>query len=180
MPSADFCRFSRASRRGLPSDKHVGRCLYSLFSAWFPGGATISRPYPCLQLLRQISPGNAHPPSRLCPLHLQPPLPCRYWTLKIYAISSRCDRLLCSFCSSGQRFACGFLRIPPRDGHPCRPANSSPCRACRGLSPPSGCALPGAQKKEAIPLRRQPLCWVLVGSLLLVVYVQLDVGTAFL
>ena len=53
-------------------------------------------------------------------------------------------RLLCGFCSSGQRFACGFLQIPPRDGHPCRPANYSPCRASRGLSPPSERALPGA------------------------------------
>src|SRR3990172_6999096 len=46
-------------------------------------------------------------------------------------------RLLCDSCSSGQRFACGFLQIPPRDGHPCRPANSSPCRAYRGFPPPS-------------------------------------------
>ena len=45
--------------------------------------------------------------------------------------------LICDFCSSGQCFACGFLQIPPRDGHPCRPANRSPCRAGRGLSPPS-------------------------------------------
>ena len=45
--------------------------------------------------------------------------------------------LICDFCSSGQRFACGFLQIPPHDGHPCRPANSSRCRACRGLAPPS-------------------------------------------
>ena len=50
---------------------------------------------------------------------------------------TQCDRLLCDFCSSGQRFACGFLQIPPRDGHPCRPANRSPCRAGRGLAPPS-------------------------------------------
>ena len=46
-------------------------------------------------------------------------------------------RLICDSCSSGQCFACGFLQIPPRDGHPCRPANRSPCRAGRGLSPPS-------------------------------------------
>ena len=39
------------------------------------------------------------------------------------------DRLVCDSCSSSQRFACGFLQIPPRDGHPCRPANSPPCRA---------------------------------------------------
>lgn len=63
----------------------------------------------------------------------------------------RHDRLVCDFYSSGQRFACGFLQIPPRDGHPCRPANSSPCRACRGLTPPSERALPGAPKKAALP-----------------------------
>src|SRR5690625_1792168 len=57
------------------------------------------------------------------------------------------DRLVCDFCSSGQRFACGFLQIPPHDGHPCRPANSSPCRVCRGLAPPGECAMPGAQQK---------------------------------
>ena len=71
-------------------------------------------------------------------------------------------RLVCDFCSSGQCFACGFLQIPPRGGHPCRPANRSPCRAGRGLSPPSHPtatttvetalfitlhAMPGAQKK---------------------------------
>src|SRR5258708_7162517 len=58
---------------------------------------------------------------------------------------------LCGCCSSGQRFACSFLQIPPRDGHPCRPANYSPCRASRGLSPPSKSALPGAHKKKAPP-----------------------------
>lgn len=47
------------------------------------------------------------------------------------------DRLVCDFCSSGQCFAFGFLQIPPRDGRPCRSANRSPCRAGRGLSPPS-------------------------------------------
>src|SRR5258706_13824191 len=56
--------------------------------------------------------------------------------------------LLCDFCSSGQRFACGFLQIPPRDGHLCRPANDSPCRVRRRLSLPSKCALPGARKKK--------------------------------
>jgi len=47
------------------------------------------------------------------------------------------NRLICDSCSSSQCFACGFLQIPPRDGHPCRPANRSPCRAGRELSPPS-------------------------------------------
>ena len=54
-------------------------------------------------------------------------------------------RLICASCSSDQRFACGFLQIPPRGGHPCRPANDSPCRGHRRLSLPSDCALPGAQ-----------------------------------
>src|SRR6476469_1368593 len=35
----------------------------------------------------QISPGNAHPPSHLCPLHLLPRVPCKYWALMICAIS---------------------------------------------------------------------------------------------
>ena len=49
-------------------------------------------------------------------------------------------------CSSGQRFAFGFLPIRSRPRHPCRSANTSPCRVCRGLSPPSTCALPGAHR----------------------------------
>ena len=36
---------------------------------------------------RRISPGNAHLPSRLCPSHLQPCLPYRYWASKINASS---------------------------------------------------------------------------------------------
>ena len=54
---------------------------------------------------------------------------------------------LSASCSSGQRFAFSFLQIPPRGGHPCCSANTSPCRVCRGLSPPSECA-PGAPKKH--------------------------------
>ena len=46
---------------------------------------------------------------------------------------------------------------PPRGGHPCRPASTSPCRACRGLQPPYGRALPDAQTKNP----EQPeLLWV--------------------
>jgi hypothetical protein len=36
----------------------------------------------------QTSPGNAHPPSRLCPPHLRTSFPYRYRTLKIIASSS--------------------------------------------------------------------------------------------
>src|SRR5688572_6053581 len=36
----------------------------------------------------QISPGNAHPPSRLCPPHIRTSFPYRYRTLKILAFSS--------------------------------------------------------------------------------------------
>ena len=42
------------------------------------------------------------------------------------------------------------LGLPPDLQSPATPlpsANTSPCRVCRGLSPPSRCALPGAQKK---------------------------------
>src|SRR5437773_3056588 len=72
-------------------------------------------------------------------------------------------RLISASCSSGQRFAFSFLRIRSRPRHPCRSASTSPCRVCRGLSPPSTCALPGAQKNEAAdfscraPLQRNPL-----------------------
>jgi len=68
------------------------------------------------------------------------------------------DCLICSFCSSGQCFACSFLQIPPHGRHPCCPANCSPCRASRGLSPPSHPtattavklvrAMPGTPKKK--------------------------------
>ncbi len=57
-------------------------------------------------------------------------------------------RLISASCSSGQRFA---IRLPSDSRSPAKPlpsANSSPCRASRGLPPPSRCALPGAPKKK--------------------------------
>jgi hypothetical protein len=57
-------------------------------------------------------------------------------------------RLVSASCPSGQRFAFGFLQIRSHPRHPCRSANSSPCRASRGLPPPSECALPGAPRKK--------------------------------
>jgi len=44
---------------------------------------------------------------------------------------------LSASCASDQHFACSFLQIPDRSGHPCRSATTSPCRVWRGLSPPS-------------------------------------------
>jgi hypothetical protein len=45
MPSADF-RTAVGRNCLRPSlSPASGRCLFSLFSAWFPGGATVSRPY---------------------------------------------------------------------------------------------------------------------------------------
>ncbi len=60
-------------------------------------------------------------------------------------------RLLSASCSSGQRFA---IRLPSDSQSLAKPlpsANSSPCRASRGLSPPSRYALPGAPKKKPRP-----------------------------
>ncbi len=123
MTSADFCLF-------FPKSLNLGSST--------------------LLANKQISPGIAHTPSRLCLPHLRPSLPCRYRTLKILANSSAVIRLLCGFCSSSQRFACGFLQISSRDEHPCRPANSSPCRVCKELSSSRVCALPGAPKKSRV------------------------------
>jgi hypothetical protein len=63
---------------------------------------------------------------------------------------------LSASCSSGQRFAYSFLRIRSRPRHPCRSANTSPCRVCEGLSPPSRCALPGAPRKRRGLRNRSP------------------------
>ena len=64
-------------------------------------------------------------------------------------------RLVSASCSSGQRFAFDFLQIPPRGGHPCRSASTSPCRVCRGLSPPSH---PEAPPSGTAPSRRYAPC----------------------
>lgn len=95
----------------------------------------------------QISPGIAHSPSRLCLSDLRHSVLYKYWALVIMDTSPRYAASSAS-CTSGQRFAFGFLQIRSRPRHPCRSANSSPCRASRGLSPPSECALPGAPTKS--------------------------------
>jgi len=83
-------------------------------------------------------------------------------------------RLVSASCSSGQRFAFGFLQIRSHPRHPCRSANSSPCWASRGLSPPSKCALPGAQiKKPAVlPAGRVNLKLVAILVLIFIVLTQ--------
>jgi len=114
MPSADFCRFIAPPLDGAS-----------------PGAN------------RQISPGIAHPPSRLGPPHIRQDFPCRYRTLKIcafssslaasYAISVRQASVLPA-ASSGFHLAMDTLAvrltIPPagvvRDFHP---QVNAPCRA---------------------------------------------------
>ena len=73
------------SSRRLPSDA-TGRRLFSLFSAWFPGGATISRPYlgcqpplsePCWRYSRaRLLTCAIHAPlsGALCDAILSPPI----------------------------------------------------------------------------------------------------------
>ena len=98
---------------------------------------------------QQTSPGITHSLSRLSLSDLRRSVRtsiglCIYWPAHPTASP------LSAGCSSEQRFACSFLQIPPRDGHPCCSANTSPCRVCRGLTPPSECALPGAPNKNAV------------------------------
>jgi len=54
------------------------------------------------------------------------------------AVSPRCTRLVCDFCSSDRSFAFGFLQTPGRPGNPCRLASGShrqrPQRTCTSKS----------------------------------------------
>ncbi len=111
------------------------------------------------RLSTPVAQGQTARPPRVLRTHL------RAYACRIYVTALRASTGLCVYwpaypampplsagCSSGQRFAYSFLQIPPRDGHPCRSANTSPCRVCRGLSPPSECALPGAPMKKPADL----------------------------
>jgi hypothetical protein len=93
----------------------------------------------------QISPGIAHPPSRLCASDIRHRVPYMYWASHFYAClphGAASIRFLCvapTFC----------FRLPSDSRSPEKPlpsANTCPCRLCRGLSPPSECALPGARR----------------------------------
>ena len=63
---------------------------------------------------------------------------------------------LSTSCSSDQHFACGFLQIPPYDGHPCRSANTSPCRVCRGTFTSKSSSPPPQRVKQRQSRRYAP------------------------
>jgi hypothetical protein len=105
----------------------------------------------------QISPGIAHLPSRLCLSDIRRCVAVQVLGFADNGLLTPQRRLVSASCSSGQRFAFGFLQIRSRPRHPCRSANSSPCRVSRGLSPPSKCALPGAPQKSPAPGWANPL-----------------------
>ena len=110
------------------------------------------------------SPRVMHATFTLIPAASTSAVPVQVPGFEDIGLLTHCDRLLCDFCSSSQCFAFSFLQIPSRDGHPCRSANRSPCRAGSGLSPPSHPvtttvtgtapvkalrAMPGAPKEKA-------------------------------
>ncbi len=141
---AAFNRFSPSS---------IARLLRPLLTSPSASSHPFERASPACGTPSETSPGNAQSPSRLCPPHLRPRVTVQVPDFESHGPLVPRVRLICSFCSSDQRFAIGFLQIPSRDGHPCRSASSSPCRACIGLSPTSDRALPGA------PLKKEPCTW---------------------
>ena len=76
-------------------------------------------------------------PSRLCLSDLRRPASVQISGFDEFGHLTPVRRLLSTSCSSGQRFA---IRLPSDSQSPAKPlpsANSSPCRASGGLSPPS-------------------------------------------
>src|SRR6202042_3905138 len=57
---------------------------------------------------------------------------CKYWALHLLACSPAASPLS-GGCSSEQRFAYSFLRIPPHGGHPCRSVNTPLAGCVEGL-----------------------------------------------
>ncbi len=107
MPSADFCRFILPPHDGS-STRQTNR-----------------------------SPRVMHATFTLIPAAYTFTLSVQVSGFKGICLLTQYERLICSFCSSGQCFAYSFLQILPRSRHPCRSANRSPCWAGRGLAPPS-------------------------------------------
>ena len=89
-------------------------------------------------------PGYDAPTFTLMPVGFTPQCSVQVSGFASLGLLTPLRRLGSASCTSGQRFAHSFLQIPSHPGHPCRSANTSPCRVCRGLPPPSECALPGA------------------------------------
>ncbi len=106
----------------------------------------------------QISPGIAHPPSRLCASDIRHRVPYMYRALHFFACLPR-DAASIRFLFVAPALC---FRLPSDSRSPGKPlpsANTCPCRLCKGLSPPSECALPGAQKngkrRRRFPLKRR-------------------------
>ncbi len=107
MPSADFCRFIPPPHDGS-STRQTSR-----------------------------SPRVMRATFTLVPAAYTSTLSVQVSGVKGICLLTQYGRLICDSCSSGQCFAYSFLQILPHGRHPCRSANRSPCRAGRGLSPPS-------------------------------------------
>jgi hypothetical protein len=114
-----------------------------------------------LVAMMQISLGIAHSPSRLCLSDLRHSVPCKNWALHHFACLPRLCPLYPLPVRKASVLPSASFRFRPRGGHPCCSADTSPCRACRGLSPPSECA-PGAQMKKRAGLvpARFTFVWV--------------------
>ena len=139
----DLLSYSRVSRLALHSA--CARLLWPLLTS---GGSSH-------HLSMTVAQRQTTRPPRVLRTHLHAYL-CRIYAAASVQVSGFASiglltplrRLVSAGCSSEQRFACSFLQIPPHDRHPCCSANISPCRVCRGLTPPSECALPGAPRKK--------------------------------
>ena len=105
----------------------------------------------------QISPGIAHPPSRLCASDLRRCLPYTYRALHLLACLPR-NAASIRFLFVAPALCFRLPSDPQSPRTPLPSANTSPCRVCRGLAPPSECALPGAPKKR--PALGWPFCCV--------------------
>ena len=139
--SPAFCCSFRHRNSGLPPLLHVPPFIgWSVRLLWL----LLTSDHPSRNLSIPVAQGRSVRPPRVMRVTFTL-IPAAFTSTPSVQVSgfedngllTRCVRLVCDFCSSGQCFACGFLQIPPRNGHPCRPANRSPCRVGRGLAPPS-------------------------------------------
>ncbi len=152
---ADGPGLARAFRTLLPGDgSHSGRAGSSLarsVSAPASGARRPNRGEGCLTAPSSHIAGSrfrtaAIPRSRL---------PCRYRTVKIRAFSSDTAASHALPVRRASALPAASLGFHPADGHPCRPAASSPCGSGEEHAPPHGCALPGAHEKTGSPVSRR-------------------------